>query len=61
MTQTFDFQITQEGQQLNCVACEQRVDKTLRRLSGVTAVTASAQTQQVRVMLDPQRSKCRPN
>jgi P-type Cu+ transporter len=56
MTQTFDFQITQEGQQLNCVACEQRVDKTLRRLSGVTAVTASAQTQQVRVMLDPAQS-----
>jgi heavy metal translocating P-type ATPase len=55
MTQTIDFQITGEEQQLYCAACEQRVGKALRRISGVAEVEASAQTQQVRVALDPEQ------
>lgn len=38
---------------LHCSGCEQRVGVALRRLAGVREVAASAATQRVRVVIDP--------
>ena len=54
MTRTVDFQVTGE-QTIHCAGCEDRIGKALRRMSGVQDVRASAQTQWVEVIIDPQR------
>lgn len=57
MTQTIDFKTIDfkiGGEQtLHCAGCEQRVIRALRAMPGVQHVQASAQTQAVRVELDP--------
>ena len=52
MTQTILFS-TPQTNGIHCAGCEQRIGKILRRLRGVKAVEASAQSQLVRVEFDP--------
>ena len=52
MAQTIEFVVTGEAK-MHCAGCEQRVGNALRRLAGVQAVRASANTQQVVVTFDP--------
>jgi copper chaperone CopZ len=52
MAQTIAFVVTGE-EKMHCAGCEQRVGNALRRLAGVQAVRASADTQQVVVTFDP--------
>lgn len=54
MVQTLDFTVTGE-ETLHCQSCEQRVDRVLRRIPGVQDVQASAETQRIRVTVDPAR------
>jgi copper chaperone len=54
MTNTVEFRVTGE-QKIHCEGCEQRIDRALRRLSGVKEVRASAGDQRVEVTLDPER------
>jgi copper chaperone CopZ len=52
MAQTIEFVVTGE-EKMYCAGCEQRIGNALRRLAGVQAVRASADTQQVVVTFDP--------
>ncbi len=52
MAQTITFAVTGENS-IDCAGCEQRIGNALKRLPGITDVHASAQTQHVRVTLDP--------
>jgi copper chaperone CopZ len=54
MTQTVEFVVTGE-ETIHCPSCEQRIRNALRRVPGVQDVRASAQTQQVVVILDPEQ------
>ncbi len=54
MTNTAEFVITGE-QKIHCEGCEQRIDRALRRISGVSSVEASAESQRVVVEMDPER------
>lgn len=49
--ETLRFTVVGEDR-LHCAGCEQRVSSALRRLAGVHAVRASAQTQRVDVTID---------
>ena len=51
MMETLSFTVVGEDR-LHCAGCEQRVSNALRRLPGVHAVRASAQTQHVEITLD---------
>lgn len=51
MAHTVDFTVVGE-ERIHCEACERRIGNALRRLPGVRDVRASAQTQQVVVVLD---------
>jgi copper chaperone CopZ len=42
-------------EKIQCSACETRVANALRRVAGVENVQASAQTQEVKVTIDPAR------
>ncbi len=53
MADTAEFVVTGE-QKIHCEGCEQRIDRALRRLSGVRSVEASAQSQRVVVEMDPE-------
>jgi copper chaperone len=55
MTRTMHVTVTGE-QQIHCAGCEERIRRALRRLPGVQAVEASAETQQVTVVIDPGRA-----
>ncbi|MDQ4077988.1 MAG: heavy-metal-associated domain-containing protein [Chloroflexota bacterium] len=52
MIRIVDFKVIGE-QTIHCAGCEQRIGNALRRMEGVEDVSASAQTQQVVVDLDP--------
>ncbi len=54
MANTTEFTVTGE-RKIHCEGCEQRIDRALRRLSGVEEVRASADDQRVEVTLDPER------
>jgi copper chaperone len=54
MTRTAEFTVTGE-QKIHCEGCEQRIDRSLRRLPGVEKVEASAESQRVVVEADPDR------
>lgn len=42
-------------ERIHCAGCESRIATALRRLAGVEEVQASAETQQVKVTIDPAR------
>lgn len=50
MSQT-RFKITGDTK-IHCASCEQRIGNALRRLDGVSEVTASAESQEVAVTID---------
>jgi len=52
MTSLFEFQVVGE-QQIHCAGCESRISYALRRVPGVRDVQASADTQQIAVVVDP--------
>jgi len=52
MTQTVYLTVI-GGEKIHCAGCERRVANALRRLPGVQNVRASAQTQRVKVRIDP--------
>lgn len=52
MNQTLTFTTT-TATPIHCSGCEQRIVRALRLIAGVTEVAASADSQQVRVVLDP--------
>lgn len=52
MTQTIHLKVIGD-QTIHCAACEQRIDRALRRLPGVGHVRASVDTQEVEVAIDP--------
>jgi copper chaperone CopZ len=52
MTRTAEFTVTGD-QKIHCEGCEQRIDRALRRLSGVHSVEASAESQRIVVEVDP--------
>jgi copper chaperone CopZ len=54
MTGRLNFQVIGE-QTIHCAGCEQRIGRAIRLLPGVQDVQASAQSQQVRVAIDPTR------
>jgi len=49
------FEVVGE-EKIHCEGCEARIANALRRLPGVAEVQASAETQQVRVTIDPART-----
>lgn len=52
MTTTVEFEVVGEDR-IHCQGCESRIAAGLGRLRGVEQVQASAQTQRVRVAIDP--------
>lgn len=52
MAQTIHLKVIDEAT-MHCEGCEQRVGTVLRRLPGVESVSASAETQQIDVNVDP--------
>lgn len=52
MTRTMTFTVTGE-QAIHCAGCERRLGTVLRRLPGVARVDASAATQRVTIVYDP--------
>ena len=52
MTRVLEFLVTGDSQ-IHCASCEQRITRSLRQLKGVHDVDASAETQKVRVTMDP--------
>ncbi len=54
MAQTVAYKVIGE-QTIHCVGCEQRINNAPRRVRGVQDVTASSQTQEVQVTIDPAR------
>ncbi len=54
MSDTVQFSITGE-QTIHCASCEARIERALRRVSGVQQVRASADTQQVVATIDPEQ------
>ncbi len=52
MTRTLNLIVTGE-RKIHCVGCEERIGNALRRLPGIQAVQASADTQKVVVTFDP--------
>lgn len=52
MMKTLEFTVIGE-EKMHCAGCETRVGAALRRLEGVRDVAASAQTQRIRVTIDP--------
>lgn len=55
MTNTIQFEVVGE-EKIHCAGCESRIATVLRRLTGVKDVQASAETQRVRVAIDPART-----
>ena len=49
------FEVVGE-EKIHCEGCEARIANALRRLPGVAEVQASAETQRVRVTIDPART-----
>ena len=54
MVQKIDFRVVGEDK-MHCVACETRVKFALSRLDGVQDVLASAKTQHIAVVIDPDK------
>jgi copper chaperone CopZ len=54
MTTTVQFEVVGE-EKIYCAGCESRIATALRRLPGVEEVQASAETQQVKLTIDPAR------
>lgn len=55
MTTTVQFEVVGE-EKIHCAGCESRIASALERLPGVEAVQASAETQRVKVTIDPART-----
>ncbi|HEX6266237.1 MAG TPA: heavy metal-associated domain-containing protein [Burkholderiales bacterium] len=55
MASTVQFEVVGE-EKIHCAGCESRIAAGLRRLPGVEDVQASAETQRVRVAIDPART-----
>lgn len=53
-TTVVQFEVIGE-EQIHCEGCESRIANALRRLQGVEEVQASAETQRVKVTIDPAR------
>jgi len=51
MKKNLNFMVVGETK-INCAGCEERIGKALKRLPGIEQVQASAQTQQVKVVVD---------
>jgi len=56
MTTTVQFEVLGE-EKIHCAGCESRIAAALGRVPGVEDVQASAETQQVKVTIDPSRTK----
>lgn len=54
MTATVQFEVVGE-EKIHCAGCESRIATALGRLPGVEDVQASAETQQVKLTIDPAR------
>lgn len=54
MTTTLQFEVVGE-EKIHCAGCESRIATALGRLPGVEDVQASAETQQVKLTIDPAR------
>ncbi len=52
MAHEIEFNVT-GPEKIHCASCEERIGRALKRVSGVTDVTASAATQQIHVSIDP--------
>lgn len=52
MVRVVDFTVTGE-EKIHCAGCEARIAAALQRLAGVSAVQASAETQRVKVTIEP--------
>lgn len=55
MTERAEFRIVGEAK-IHCGGCEQRINVALRKIGGVSAVHASAETQEIVVDFDPEKS-----
>lgn len=54
MSTTVQFEVVGE-EKIHCAGCESRIATALGRLPGVEDVQASAETQQVKLTIDPAR------
>jgi copper chaperone CopZ len=55
MARVVQFEVVGE-ERIHCAACESRIASALERLPGVEEVQASAETQRVKVTIDPART-----
>lgn len=53
-TTVIQFEVIGE-EKIHCAGCESRIATALRRLPGVEEVQASAETQRVKLVIDPAR------